>query len=153
MKLSFNLLISVYASFMIFTWFSFFFGPDGYVETQKLKQYLVKIQTNTLKMDQIREKLEAEVQGLRDDTGTIALEARSLGYYSKNEGVLFVDGYRPQKRILMLGSLYKKFRGRHMSISFIRYVSLFVGLLVFLLLLIRGRRKSVYTYRQRYSEV
>ncbi len=153
MKLWFNTIISVYVSFIIFTWFSFFFGPDGYAETQRLKHYLLKIENNTAQMEKINKRLEAEVQSLQDNPEAIALEARTLGFYSEYEGVIYFDGYKPQKKVFPLGSLYKGFNERHTSILFIRYFSLTSGLLVFLLLMMLERKKNVYPLRQKYSEV
>lgn len=153
MKLWFNAIISLYVSFIIFTWFSFFFGPDGYVETQRLKQYLHNIENNTAQMEKINKKLEGEVLSLQSDPDTIALEARRLGYYPANDGVIYLNGYKLQKKVFPLGSLYKGFNERHTNILFIRYFSLTAGLLVFLLLMMFERKKNVYPLRQKYSEI
>ncbi len=123
------------------------------METEKLQQYCVKIEQNTAQMERISKRLEADVLSLQNDPDRIALAARSLGYYPDNDGVMYLDGYEKPKNGYSLGSLYRGFHKKHTSISFIRYVSLTSGLLVFLLLVMFERKKNVYSVRQQYSEI
>lgn len=65
----------------------FLFGPDGYIETRKLIMYREKLVKSSSQMEIINRKLETEFRRLQNDPETITLEARSLGYFSENEGV------------------------------------------------------------------
>ncbi len=138
---------------MVFTWSSFFFGPGGFLETRTLIVYREKIRENTIKMEIINKKLEGMVRSLQNNPDLIALEARKLGYYRKNEGVFLLNGDPLKNQGYPLGSLYKEFPVHHSSIAFLRSLSLFSGLLFFLIMVILERKTNAYPAGRRYSEV
>lgn len=153
MKLWIKIIMSIYFSFMVFTWSSYFFGPEGFLETRTLTVYREKIRENTTNMEIINKKLEGMVRNLQNNPDLIALEARNLGYYRKNEGVFLLDGTPVKNQGYPLGSLYKEFPKHHSSIAFLRSISLFSGLLFFLLLITLKRKTNAYSAGRRYSEV
>jgi len=153
MKLWIKISISIYFSFMVFTWSSFFFGPGGFLETRTLTVYREKIRENTINMEIINKKLEGMVRNLQNNPDLIALEARNLGYYRKNEGIFLLNGGPEKNHGYPLGSLYKEFPVHHSSIAFLRSLSLFSGLLFFLSMGFVQRKTNAYSSGRRYSEV
>ncbi len=153
MKILYHLLISMYIAFITFTWISFFFGPDGYIETRKLIMYREKLVKSSSQMEIINRKLETEFRRLQNDPETITLEARSLGYFSENEGVFYLDGYNLENKGYSIGNLYKGFKKNHSSITALRYISIAAGIITFLFLTMFERKKGAYSVRQRFSEI
>ncbi len=153
MRIHHQLAVSVYASFIIFTWLSFFFGPNGYMEMKRLKLYKDKMVANNSRMEMINKKLETDFTELESSKEAVALEARSLGYYHDDEGVFFIEGYRPESKGYQIGSLYRRYQSRPYNIRVIRYISIISGLIIFLFMILFGRKKYAYTVnRRRYSE-
>ncbi len=154
MKLHYRLVMSIYASFIIFAWFSFYLGPDGLLETKRLEVYKTKLESGNARLEEINRKLENEFIRLESDPGIIALEARSLGYYHENEGVFILEGYHPEKKGYSIGSLLREYSGKTVSIDVIRYTAIASGIIIFLFLTIFTREKDGYPVRRkRYSRI
>ena len=153
MKLIHRLLISLYTTFVVFAWLSFFFGPDGLAESRQLEKYKEKLVKGNLLMERINLKLDNEFKNLESDPERIALEARSLGYYHENEGIFLLEGYRMDLKGYSVGSLFRAYSGRASSLATIRLAALSLGIIVFFLLTIFARNENDYTIRRRrYSE-
>lgn len=71
-------------------------------ELESMKEDLRK---NIVMIEKNYDTLSKELTGLRNSKEKIALEARSLGYYRENEGVIIVDGYEGRNNFFALGKL------------------------------------------------
>jgi len=72
---------------------------------RELRQIKYELENNITVIEKNYEILTNELEGLRTSAERIALEARNIGYFRKNEGIIIAEGYNVKKQYFTLGKL------------------------------------------------
>ncbi|MCD6578851.1 hypothetical protein J7L48_05200, partial [bacterium] len=78
----------------------------------------------------------------------IALKARDLGYFNKDEGQIIIKNYQKKPYNFIVGSFYQRFSKNVLSAEYIRIFSAFIGILTFLILTVFKGNSHVYKKRR-----
>ncbi len=125
--------------------FSLIWADYGVLGYEHLDAYRVRLESNIERLEGRRTELSSETRSLRTDADRIRVEARQLGYYRENEGLVRLEGYDPQAVATSPGALVKRSaeRGdRRDYAAIIRAVAASAGLLaLFAMLLLEQRER------------
>lgn len=132
-----NLVYAFFFCLLTYLVLSAFYGDTGVLAYKELQRYNSKLEQNIKELQIINADLENKCRMLQDSENII-LTARSNGMIASDERLIIIDGFcNPECREAgpVLGSLcgnqIKKFN-RITDISKIRFLSLFIPLLIFL---------------------
>jgi len=143
MKAGYRILLSIYITFIVYTLVVLVWGTAGIIETSRLKVYKDKLLQNTIELSQISNHLAIQSNRLRTEQGLITLKARDLGFFDEGEGQVIIKGYHKNNINYSVGSYYKRFNKEIGNISYFRYFSIIVGMIIFLLLSV-FKNNSIY---------
>jgi hypothetical protein len=105
MKLTARIISSFFIGYIVFCILNLCFGNSGLFAMKRLQEIKSSLETNILLIEDNHRALTNEFEGLRSSTEQIALEARSIGYFKENEGVIIAEGYSIRKRAYPLGKV------------------------------------------------
>lgn len=97
------LALSLYAGFFLYCSLSFLLGPAGLGAYRRLEQRKAAMEANLGELGLIRERLNSELQSLKNDPDRAAREARSLGYLRKGETAIILGEKSERVRALDMG--------------------------------------------------
>ena len=80
-----KLLLSFWLSTVAFCVLQILFGPTGFTETSRLKDYRTRLETRLSALEADNVRLVGRYEALRTSTDAVRLEARSLGYFRVGE--------------------------------------------------------------------
>ncbi|MFW5785712.1 MAG: septum formation initiator family protein [bacterium] len=109
-------------------------GPVGMESYQQLSAYRDRLSENVAALESRGAELDAEAAAYRSDAGRIAVEARSIGYFAPQEGLVRVDGFTPERRSVAAGRLLERRPTQPDRLPLIRWLSLGFGVTVYLVL-------------------
>ncbi|MBN1409829.1 MAG: septum formation initiator family protein [Spirochaetales bacterium] len=147
MKL-FNLIVSIYLSVILSALLVFFFGEQGLIEYNDLSEKKRLLSMNIEKLKEKNQILISKLNELNTNSETIKLLARELGYYGKNEDLIRIQGYKPQKTYYNAGSIIK-INLRPVERNFIlKIISLLISLIFYVVITIKNGIKTRRTRTQ-----
>jgi len=105
MKLSVRIITSACIGYILYSALNFVVGNSGIAAMNELEKMKNELQFNIEIIEDNYETLSKELSGLRNSAERISIEARRIGYYRENEGIIIVDGYEGRKNFYTLGKL------------------------------------------------
>jgi cell division protein FtsB len=105
MKLSVRIITSACIGYILYAILNFVLGNSGVAAMNELEQMKHELQLNIEIIEDNYETLSKELSGLRNSAERISIEARRIGYYRDNEGIIIIDGYEGRKKFYTLGKL------------------------------------------------
>ena len=132
-----RILISAYLGLSAYLVASVFFGGSGVLAIRRLELYRDRLDENISELAERNMELEAEVQSLLSDPERVRLEARSLGYYADNEGVIKYSGRSVETRSVTLGRILRERMERNDARSVLRAAALAVAVVCYIFLTYR----------------
>ncbi len=126
--------IAVSATFVLYFVLSAILGPVGMQSHQQLSAYRDRLSENVAALDSRGSELEAEATAYRNDAERIAVEARSIGYFDAQEGVVRVEGFTPERRSVTAGRLIERRPLPSDRLPLIRWISLGFGAALYVVL-------------------
>jgi len=148
MKSGYRILFSFYITFVIYSIGTLFLGNAGIVQASLLENYRNKLVENTTNLKHISLRLESQYNSLISNHELIALKARDLGYFKKDEGQIIIKNYQKKPYNFIVGSFYQRFSNNVLSTEYIRIFSAFIGILTFLILTVFKGNSHVYKKRR-----
>ena len=135
-----RILVSIYIGIAVYLTASIFFGGSGVFAMRNLESYNERLEKNVEELIDRNAQLESEVESLLTDAERIRLEARVLGYFSKEERVIEYSTEKQATRSTSLGRIMKENVSRNDIRSPLRLVSIAVALACYLALAYFNRR-------------
>jgi cell division protein FtsB len=126
--------IAVSATFVLYFVLSAILGPVGTQSYQHLSSYRDRLSENVTALESRGAELEAEATAYRSDADRIAVEARAIGYFDSQEGVVRVEGFTPDRRSVTAGRLIERRPSRPDRLPLLRWISLGFGVAVYVIL-------------------
>lgn len=105
MKLAVRIITSACIGYILYAVLNFVLGNSGIAAMNELEKMKNELQLNIEIIEDNYETLSKELSGLRNSAERISIEARRIGYYRDNEGVIIIDGYEGRKKFYTLGKL------------------------------------------------
>ncbi len=134
-------LLPLYAGYIFYLLLNLVFGSAGILSMRDLGEYREMLEENIETIKENHEVLAAEFEGLKSNAETLALQARNIGYYRPEEGVIEVEGFSPKKNFYPVGKLLRYSSPVPFKKAGFRTVSLAIILLTVILALV-WRRKA-----------
>ncbi len=107
MKLPARIITSLCIGYIFYCTLNLVWGSTGFFSMGKLQTMKVDLKKNIEAIEKNYEKLSKELSALRSSSEKIIVEARNIGYYKENEGIIVVKGYEGRKNFYTLGKLVK----------------------------------------------
>ena len=142
MKTFLRLAVALYVVFSLYTLLDISFGNTGIYATQKLISYREKLTKNVSELKKHNRELKNELQALQESPEKVKLNARVLGYYEENEGIIRPEGYKAEESFYSIGKNIKDDLRYNADEELFRTLSISLGLILFLFLLLFGRRRD-----------
>ena len=105
------------------------------------------LEENIKDIEQNQLNLISEFEGLRSSSERIALEARSIGYFKEDEGIIVAEGYNIKQRAYPLGKLVNIEIERKSRKPLFRGIS--IGVVLFSLIVVFISTKSSENIKKR----
>ncbi|HOV62566.1 MAG TPA: septum formation initiator family protein [Spirochaetia bacterium] len=150
MKRRWKFALSLYAGFVTYIMINLIWGPGGYIDYRTLREYHTALSENITELNAIHGELNQELEELKSDADRIALEARALGYFRANEGIIRVPGYTAAEKSYSMGSLITHYETPKKEPEFLRAATLSAFLLSYILLSI-GRGTDGYSQKRSFG--
>lgn len=131
--------VAVSAAFVTYFVLSTFFGPVGVQAYRQLGAYQQELSENVASLEQTGRELQAEADAYRSNAERIAAEARSVGYFREDSGLVRVEGFTPERRSIVAGRLMERRPVAENHLPLLRWISIGVGLLLYLVLTLTRR--------------
>ncbi len=148
MKKALLLLMPVYLGYLIYSALNLFYGSCGVVAMRDLEEYRETLIKNIAEIEENQEELEGELSALKSSVEKVAVEAREVGYYRVNEGIIEISGYRQSKNFYTVGRLLAPSQKPALKKPVFRTISISVIILSFILLLFHKRRENGHSSRK-----
>ena len=142
MKLSFRIIISACIGYILYAVLNLVLGSSGIAAMKELEEMKQELEKNIEIIEENYAILSNELTGLRNSAEKIAVEARSIGYYRENEGIVVVDGYEGRKNFYTLGKLVTVDMKEKPRKPLFRAASFAALLLSLIIVLISTKRKN-----------
>ena len=128
-RIAFSIYIGLLFSFI----FTILFSEAGLNQYKELSIYKTSLSKNIEELKKINVALSVELDSLKHDKETIRIYSRDLGLYEKNEKIIKITGYSPQKSFYDIGKLIKKVIIGVDYSQFLRIIGLLIPLAIFIL--------------------
>jgi hypothetical protein len=126
--------VAVSATVVLYFLLSSLFGPVGVQSYEGLAEYRDRLSANVVALDNRGSELEAEAEAYRSDPERIAVEARAIGYFPPEAGLVRVEGFTPERRTIEAGRLIAQRPTPPNRLPLIRWISLGFGVALYLAL-------------------
>ncbi|MFP4373210.1 MAG: septum formation initiator family protein [Spirochaetaceae bacterium] len=140
-----KLLVPLTVTILTYLLLSLVWADYGVLAYERLGAYKARLEANVERLEGRRDELSTETRSLRTNSDRIRVEARRLGYYEQDEGLVRVEGYDPQAVSSSPGAFVKRpieRRGGRDHAAIIRAVAASAGLLALFLMLVLEQRGS-----------
>jgi len=142
MKTLLRLAVALYIGFSLYTLLDIGFGNSGIYATEKLSSYREKLAKNVSELKKHNKGLKDELTALRESPEKVKLNARVLGYYEENEGIIRPEGYKGEGSFYSVGRNIKGELQYNANEELFRTLSISLGCIVFLFLVLFGRKRD-----------
>ena len=134
----FRILFSVTTGLVTYLLLSIFLGHTGILEYQKLNHYQEQLSANIGDLDKINSRLQDRIQSLQSDPQAVTVLARNLGYFTPNEGMIWISGYNPEVQVTSPGKIvYRQSKEVNRKPIF-RVIAFSISILTYLVLLMEA---------------
>ena len=140
-----KLLLPLTVTILTYLLLSLIWADYGVLGYERLEAYKARLESNIERLEDRQSELSAEARSLQTDADRIRVEARKLGYYRDNEGVVRLKGYDPQAVATSPGALVKRpaeRRDRRDHAAIIRAAAASAGLLALFAMLLFEQREQ-----------
>jgi len=148
MKKTLMLLLPVYLGYLIYSVLHIFYGNCGVVAMRELEAYRETLVKNIAEIEENQEELALELFSLKRSVEKVALEARNIGFFRENEGIIEISGYEQPRNFYTLGRLLAPSKKAAFKKPLFRTISIGVIILSFIVLLLHKRRKNGRSHRK-----
>lgn len=139
-----KLVVPLSATVLTYLLLSLVWGEYGLIAHGRLQAYERRLEENIGRLEERQNELAAETRSLRTDADRIRVEARRLGYFEADEGLVRLEGYDPQPGPASPGALVKRRQAEQpvAHAAAIRAAAASAGLFaLFLMLLLDNRQR------------
>ena len=126
--------VAVSAAVVLYFLLSTLFGPVGARSYEGLAEYRDRLSQNVAALNNRGNELEDEAEAYRSDPERIAVEARAIGYFPSDAGLVRIEGFSPQRRTIEAGRLIAQRPDPPNRLPLIRWIALGVGVAVYAVL-------------------
>jgi cell division protein FtsB len=114
----------------------------GVIASDRLETHKARLEANIEDLEKRQEELQARMKALRTDPDRIRVEARSLGYFEENEGLVRLESYDPKPAPRSPGRIVQRSTRQTDNGAIIRATAASAGLLALFLMLVFDRREK-----------
>jgi len=143
------LLVALYVNFLSFSLLSLFFGGTGATSFEKLREHNLRLEANISELESKQVDLNNMLGSLRSNPESIIIEARSLGLYRKEDGVIYLRNFEPVHRIPETDQKFYPRSLRQADEGILRVFSMAAAIVALLLSLVarkaQGAHKAITT--------
>jgi len=90
--------------FLVNSVLSLFFGATGIIVTASNRTRAQLLLENVGSLEERQLQLTAKLEALRSDPESVIIEARTLGFYRRDEGVMHIQNLEPAETALKMGN-------------------------------------------------
>jgi hypothetical protein len=123
--------VAVSATVVLYFLLSTLFGPVGVQSYEELSRYRDRLSQNVVALENRGNELEDEAEAYRSDPGRIAVEARAIGYFPPEAGLVRIQGFSPERRTIEAGRLIAQRPAPPDRLPLIRWIALGFGVAVY----------------------
>jgi cell division protein FtsB len=136
-------LIALWAAFVLSCLISIVFGESGIIATSRLEAEKERLAENMTALRRLNGELEGSLQSLTSDPDALTLRAREMGYSAaSDERYIRIPGLAAsQRRTAQAGNYLRAAYPAAIPDSSIRIIGTVSGVLLFVLLTLRERRR------------
>ncbi len=140
MKRSSAFVFALYIGFMSLSLQSYIWGEKGLLAYQRLSSYADRLEENEQKLEEIQNTLEGSFNRYLYDRETIALAARSLGYYRADETKVLIEDYQYKRPYYLVGRSIGEYRAAKVDKTVFRIVSVLLFAITYIAARFRRQR-------------
>jgi len=134
----FRILFSVTIGLVTYLLLSIFLGHTGILQYQKLVHYEKQLTVNIGDLDKINSRLQDRIQSLQSDPQAVTVLARNLGYFTPNEGMIWISGYNPEVQVTSPGKIVYRQSKAVSRKSIFRVIAFSISILTYIVLLLES---------------
>ena len=135
------ILTAAYASFLVFSLMTLFFGETGVIALNRLQDRNSHLEGNIADLERRREELSARLGALRSDPEAIVVAARSLGLYREGDEVVVFRRSEVHRSVPAAGRVLRMVPAPSVDENLFRVLAAAAGALA-LLIAFAARRSS-----------
>jgi cell division protein FtsB len=142
MRTLLRLAVAIYIGFSLYTLLDIGFGNTGIYATEKLISHREKLAKNVSELKKHNLELKDELTALQESPEKVTLNARVLGYYEEDEGIIRPEGYKKEESFYSVGRNIKGELQYNANEELFRTLSISLGCIFFLFLALFGRKRD-----------
>ncbi|MCF7928590.1 MAG: septum formation initiator family protein [Spirochaetales bacterium] len=149
MMRTYRIITAVSCGFLLYGLLMFLGGDRGLLAYRQLETYRGQLEENVENLKDSEYDLAMDLERLSRDPERVRLEARSLGYFERDEQPVRLQSYEQGSESYTIGSIIRFEQKKNSLMPVFRAIGISFGVGVYIILLLFGKGKTGYASARR----